>query len=256
MMRVLGTIVTAVFVAPCVGQRLRSQSARGSNCSELQVAQDFNITEYLRASWYIQKQQVNGYQPEERLYCVVATYNETFRGKKSRVPFFFGTVVTVFNDCNVGGKNAQVSNNYTAPDFKRGFSSPLCARQRDPKEPAKLSVAPCLLPNFLAGDYWIVEAGPRPNDYQWAIIMAGQPTVEFEDGCTTPDTCSGPAQTGCGFWLVTRDPQPAQAVVEDLESKARAKGLSTRLLKAIDHDGCKYDGYAIKPNMNLDAFIS
>jgi hypothetical protein len=33
-------------------------------CAPLSVQHDFNVTEYLRSSWYVQKQQKNGYQPE------------------------------------------------------------------------------------------------------------------------------------------------------------------------------------------------
>jgi hypothetical protein len=215
-------------------------------CADVETQSDFNLTEYVRASWYIQKQQVNGYQSEDRLNCVVATYNETYHGTPSSVPFFGGTVLTVFNDCNVGEKNGPVSNNYTSPDFKRSFASPLCARQTSIEHPERLEVAPCLLPNFFAGNYWVLHAGPSPDNYEYAAVIAGQPTVEKEDGCTTPDTCSGPAQTGCGLWLFTREPVPDVSKVALLEDVLHTKGVSTQLLKEIDHTDCTYEGFVIK----------
>ena len=39
-----------------------------------------NLTEYTRASWFIQQQQITGYQSLDDLFCVAATYN--LEGKK------------------------------------------------------------------------------------------------------------------------------------------------------------------------------
>jgi hypothetical protein len=217
-------------------------------CPTLQVKSGFNLTEWIRASWYMHRQQVNGYQPADQLYCVVATYNESFRGTPKKVPLFSGKVITVYNNCNKGKTNGPVSHNATDPNFKGGFGDPLCARDKYPAEPAKIVVAPCPLPNFLAGNYWVVEAGPAPDNYEYGIIIAGQPTVQNSDGCTTPSTCSGPSQTGCGLWVVTRSPavHPEQAsMLEDLLHK---KGISTQDLITVDHTGCKYEGYFIKEN--------
>lgn len=217
-------------------------------CQPLSVQSDFNVTEWLRASWYVQKQQKNGYQKPSSLNCVVATYNETYRGTQPYVPGFRGQAFTVYNDCREGGKDGPVCNNFTSPDFKPSFAIPLCGRVTNKAEPAKLSVAPCLLPNFLAGNYWVAAAGPRPDDYQYAIVLAGQPTVERSDGCTTPDTCSNPAQFSCGLWFFTRQPIPEPSVMDTLSKTAREKGISTELLVTVDHADCRYDGYEIKAN--------
>ena len=53
----------------------------------------FNLTEWVRKTWFIQEQQVVDYQPTSSFFCVAATYN--LEGKK--VPFFDGTVATVYN---------------------------------------------------------------------------------------------------------------------------------------------------------------
>ena len=46
-----------------------------------------------------------------------------------------------------------------APKGSLNASDPLCAREEDPAVPAQLSVAPCFLPNGLAGPYWVLAVG-------------------------------------------------------------------------------------------------
>jgi len=232
----------AVYIV--CGAALLNALAADSACPPLEVQQDFNAEEYVRASWYVQKQQVNGFQPMEALSCVATTYNETFRGQtKSSSSGFLA-----FNDCKVGGKNKEAQYNFEDVNFKQQFSNPLCVRVPDYNEPSKLTVAPCLFSDVFAGDYWVAAAGPSPDKYQWAIVTAGQPTIQMDDGCTTPTTCSGPARTGCGLWFFTRQPVPSVGVMEQLEEAARQKGLSFQNLVTINHQGCDYDGYAIKPD--------
>eukprot|EP00933_Yihiella_yeosuensis_P050304 TRINITY_DN48079_c0_g1_i1.p1 TRINITY_DN48079_c0_g1~~TRINITY_DN48079_c0_g1_i1.p1 ORF type:complete len:250 (-),score=61.51 TRINITY_DN48079_c0_g1_i1:271-1020(-) len=223
-------------------------SALGADaaCKQLEVQQNFNVSEFIRATWYVQYQQKNGYQQPDSLNCVAATYNETYHGKKKWVPFFKGEVITVFNDCRL--KDGTVCNDFTNPDFKPSFAIPLCARITNPAEPAKLYVAPCLLPNFLSGDYWVAAAGPTPDNYQYAVIVAGQPTVELSDGCTTPDSCTNPSQWNCGLWVFTRDPNPDFKYIAALKDIVNEKGLSTQKLIRVDHEKCDYSGYEIKAN--------
>ena len=62
---------------------------------------NFNTTEYIRQSWYIQQQQITGYQPNNTLYCVAQTLNTTYR----TVPFFNGSVLSVYNYGNINSVN-------------------------------------------------------------------------------------------------------------------------------------------------------
>lgn len=234
------SILLALWMVSCA-------SVTEAKCAPLTVQEDFNISEYLRATWYVQKQQKNGYQPVSSLNCVTATYNETYHGEPGKVPFFHGEVFTVYNDCRLDNKNGDVCNAFTSPDFKPSFAIPLCGRVPDKASPAKITVAPCKLPNILSGDYWVAAAGPQPDNYQYAIVVAGQPSVEKSDGCTTPDTCWNPAQFSCGLWFFTRDPVPDSTVMAALMDAAKGKHISTKLLKTVDHTGCKYDGYVLKP---------
>ena len=215
-------------------------------CAPLSVQSDFNLTEYLRASWYIQRQQQNGYQPPSHLYCVVATYNETYHGKPAKVPLFRGQTFTVYNDCRNGSRAGPVCNNFTSPHFKPSFAVPLCGRVPKAEQPAKITVAPCALPNLLSGDYWVAAVGPTPSHYEWALVIAGQPTVQLSDGCTTPDTCTSPGDFRCGLWMFTRSSEPSPSVMASLMKAANEKGISTQRLLPINHTGCSYEGFEIK----------
>ena len=68
-----------------------------NNCSQvmLQTNPPVNLTEYMRASWYIQQQQVNGYQKIEDLYCVTADYKLNY---SKNVPFYKNQVILIM-DC-------------------------------------------------------------------------------------------------------------------------------------------------------------
>ena len=176
------------------------------------LGSSFNLTEYTRATWYIQKQQVTGYQNLSELFCVAATY--ALEGKT--VPLSNDTVATVYNYGNEGRVNG--------PNQNAGNTT-LCARAVDSDDPSKLAVAPCFLPNSLAGPCTPARLEPQPSacrrlsvspagtdwvvavgidqvrvaeglgpEYTWAVVIAGQPTIQLDDGCTTTETGAAPAQ--------------------------------------------------------------
>ena len=194
--------------------------------------QGFNTTEYLRSTWYIQQQQVTGYQPRETLFCVAQTLNESNRS----VPFFDGPVIDVYNYGRIGGVNGTLENpdNYT-----------LCARQPNSSNPAEIINAPCFLPNILAGPYWVLAAGPSSNNYSWAIVSGGPPTVRYSDGnCSTKLT----GTNGAGLWLFTREPfgEIADIFVSKMRVILRNIGYTTSLLINVTQRGCNYSEAFIK----------
>ena len=140
-----------------------------SSCPIIHPTIDFNTTEYLRATWYIQQQQITGYQPKNALYCVAQTLDFT----NKTVPFFDGNVISVFNYGNLNQVNGEQEN---AKNFT------LCARQSNTSDPARILNAPCFLPNILAGPYWVLGAGPQSDNYTWAIVSGGAPNVKYPDG--------------------------------------------------------------------------
>jgi len=206
---------------------------RGGNdeddCPEVSVQENFNVTEYTRKSWFVQKQQVNGYQPLNSLYCVSATYNI---GDET-VPFFTGTVIAVDNYANRDEVNGGNQN---------GNGQILCARLTDRDVPAKLLVAPCFLPNSLAGDYWVVAAGPSSNNYEWAIISGGQPEEKYDDGCTTKES----GINGSGFWFFTREQVASDETLQQMDDIAKEKGFTLSRLQPVAQEGCEYNGASLK----------
>merc|ERR1712137_988132 len=88
----------------------------------------------------------------------------------------------------------------------------------------------------------------RPDHYEWAIVTAGQPTVEKSDGCTIPDSCSNPAQFSCGLWFFSRKPVADKEMMEQMMAAAKKKGISTQALITVDQSDCDYSGYVIKSN--------
>ena len=203
-----------------------------NTCPTIEPMMGFNTTEYLRSTWYVQQQQITGYQPREALYCVAQTLNESNRS----VPFFNGPVIDVYNYGRVGGVNGTFENmdNFT-----------LCARQANSSNPAEILNAPCFLPNILAGPYWVLAAGPSSNNYSWAIVSGGQPTVRYSDGnCSTKLT----GTNGAGLWLFTRNPFGGYAFdsVRLMRSILVEKGITTSHLLNVTQRGCNYSEAFIK----------
>ena len=204
-----------------------------SNCTPVSLQTDppVNLTEYMRASWYIQQQQLTGYQRLRDLYCVTATYN---RDQRSKVPFFHGQVISVYNYANRDGINGPNENNN---------QTVLCARVANASSPEKLLVGPCFLPNIFGGPYYILAAGPQPELYEWAIVIGGQPTVNMGNNtCTTSED----KINNSGLWLLSRTPQLAEEKIEMMKEILLQRNVSTQLLKPVVQEGCQYEGAFLK----------
>lgn len=111
----------------------------------------------------------------------------------------------------------------------------LCAVVADADMPAKLKVGPCFLPSLFYGPYWVVAAGPEPDNYEWAIVSGGQPTHDTGKGCTT-----GSGVNNSGFWYFTRSPVVNSTLISMLERIAVGKGFDTSVLNDVEQKGCKY----------------
>jgi hypothetical protein len=201
-------------------------------CPQIEPMTKFNTTEYIRSSWFIQQQQVTGYQPPEALNCVAQTINTT----NHTVPFYNGTVLSVYNYGRVGGVNGTQENG-------RNFT--LCARQVNESTPARLLNAPCFLPNIFAGPYWVLAAGPQSANYSWAIVSGGSPNIRYPDGnCST----SLNGTNGSGLWLFTRDRYGniADKYVEQMRSWLIGHGVTVSQLMNVSQTGCNYNGSYLK----------
>ena len=200
-----------------------------NSCPDVQPMERFNTSEYIRSTWYIQQQQITGYQPENALYCVAQTLNET----NTHVPFFNGSVLSVYNYGRVGGVNGTLEN-------RNNFT--LCARQVNESDPARIVNAPCFFPNILAGPYWVIAAGPQSDFYEWAIVSGGAPNVRYPDG-----NCSTRLEgtNGSGLWLFTRSQNGTQ-YVPIMRNVLLNLGYTTSQLLNVTQQGCNYTGAFIK----------
>eukprot|EP00729_Bicosta_minor_P020758 gene20758-9185_t len=111
-----------------------SAAALSTSCRPVGPIETLNTTEYLRASWYIQQQQITGYQQKDVLYCVAQTFDLT---TKLKVPFYSGTTIAVYN----------YAENSTGFPVNLPNQTVLCARQTKTSDPARLINAPCFIPN-------------------------------------------------------------------------------------------------------------
>lgn len=202
-------------------------------CPEVETvgSAQFDLTEWVRKTWYIQAQQVTGYQPKSALHCVAATYN--LEGKS--VPFFGGSVASVYNYANlekVNGANQNPENTI------------LCARSNDDDDTSRLAVAPCFLPNLFAGPYWVLAIGKESNSdaYSWAIVIGGQPTERYADGCTTKE--SGINESG--LWLFSRAPVASEETMAAMYQALKDRGIARSRLVPVPQEGCEYEGAFIK----------
>ena len=197
--------------------------ANGQNCPLVNTQTNFNLTEYVRDRWYIQQQQITTYLPLEENYCVTAKYNISDR----KILGYKGVVLNVYNYANLNKVNGEEANKH---------NQVLCARVPNKTNPSKLLVAPCFLPNVFAGDYWVVAAGPTSDNYEWAIVSGGQPTVQYKDGCTTKTTGSN----GAGFWYFSRVPSASHSVIKKLNKIAKSKGYTLSQLHNVTQANCSY----------------
>jgi hypothetical protein len=211
-----------------------SKFSNNSNpsCPLVSPMSNFNTTEYIRTSWYIQQQQVTTYQPNNTFFCVMQTLNSSSR----TVPFFNGPVLDVYNYGNFDSVNGEQQNtmNFT-----------LCARQFNQSMTSELLNAPCLLPNYFAGPYWVLAAGPTSSNYSWAIISGGPPTVRYPDGnCSTSEE----GVNGSGLWLFTRERfgDNVDFYIHQMRNMLLNMGYTVSRLLNVSQVGCNYTGTYVK----------
>ena len=207
-------------------------ASAASACSKVTTvgSANFNLTEWVRKTWFIQEQQLVVYQPLSSFYCVAATYNL----EGATVPFFGGTVATVYNYANSHEVNGPLQN---------ADNMTLCARVVDKHDTSKLAVAPCFLPNILAGPYWVLGIGKsKAGEYEWAVVIGGEPTVEYADGCTTRED----KQNNAGLWLFTRNRVATKEQLDAMHRLLKAQGVATSRLHPVAQEGCTYHDAVLK----------
>lgn len=187
-----------------------SATGQDLDCKEVETVENFNLTQYASAPWYIHEQAVTQYSPLEQNFCTSAEY--TIRDSKS----FWGYTVDVQN---------------TAQDSMGGiFGGPLCAFQQD-ESPSKLAVAPCWLPKVAAGPYWVVAYDESEG---YALISGGQPEIKGENGgCRT-----GTGTNNAGLWIFSRSQERDEELVEKVRGIAETAGFDLSVLNKVVQDEC------------------
>jgi len=180
--------------------------------ADFSTVQNFDLNSYVAGRWYIQEQAAVKYLPESENYCVYADY--------SLGHHFWGYEVTVHNHAE------DVAESHAAHDSGKF----LCAKVVD-EASGKLEVAPCFLPAFFAGPYWVVDYDESAG---YALISGGAPTHETAGGCST-----GTGTNNAGFWIFTRQQTRNETLVTEVRDIAKAKGFDLSVLNVVQQPaGC------------------
>mmetsp|Transcript_2760 Transcript_2760/g.3440 ORF Transcript_2760/g.3440 Transcript_2760/m.3440 type:complete len:356 (-) Transcript_2760:316-1383(-) len=188
-----------------------TEKVSASECSPISTQEGFDLDSYISQKWYIQQQMEVSYLPSSQNYCVSAQYSK--RSNKG----IFGYTIDVHNKAYEADKKTihQVS---------------ICAAEDKTADPAKLHVAPCFLPQFAAGPYWIVAFDDKEG---YALVSGGQPTKEGAEGCRT-----GTGVNNAGLWILTRQQTRDEAIVKKVRAIAKEKGFDISVLNDVDQTGC------------------
>jgi apolipoprotein D and lipocalin family protein len=188
---------------------------------------NFSVSDYVSAPWYIQMQSEVSYLPKERFFCVRANYTET-------------------DDFGPPAQAELLVDNYAREGSISGPESDeflLRASIVDLTEPSKLLVGPPQLPVPFRGPYWVVAISEQP--YEWAIVSGGPPTSQGSDGCLTPGLGFNPNGNGEGVFLLTREPVAPNSTVDMLVEKTEALGFDTSVLLPVQQEGCCGERYGV-----------
>uniref|UniRef100_A0A7S3Z387 Lipocalin/cytosolic fatty-acid binding domain-containing protein n=1 Tax=Lotharella globosa TaxID=91324 RepID=A0A7S3Z387_9EUKA len=179
-------------------------------CKKVEVQQDFDLEKYIAQKWYIQQQQEVSYLPASQNYCVSAQYTA--------------------KSASIFGYTISVNNKAFEQDKSTKHEASICAAVADKNDPAKLEVAPCFLPKFAAGPYWVVAFNDEEG---WALISGGQPTIQGTNGCK-----NGSGVNGSGLWIFTRQQARDDAIVQKVRNLAVDKGFDITVLNDVDQTNC------------------
>jgi len=122
--------------------------------------------------------------------------------------------------------------NYAEDVDGNQFGGPLCAAQNR-REKGKLSVAPCAVPRWFAGPYWIVAYDEAEG---YALISGGQPTIREEGGCRT-----GEGINNSGLWIFLRSKERDEDTIQKVRQIAKDQGFDLSVLNDVVQENCAYE---------------
>lgn len=239
------TATAPAVVAPSTRSLAFSSSPPTLSCLPVTTVENFDVEQYASAPWYVQQQAENAYIPLDQNRCVTAQYSlrhddELNWWERS----WWGYTVDVFNYAETSASSDSSS---SSSSFDSTGGS-LCA-DYDEDTQSQLRVAPCFLPQVFAGPYWVVAYNETGGDGGYALVSGGPPTIiaegESDCGASGTEHCckTGEGINRSGLWLLTRQKNPSEALVEKIRGIARQKGFSTSVLFDVIHDeNCKVPG--------------
>jgi hypothetical protein len=74
--------------------------------------------------------------------------------------------------------------------------------------------------------------------YDWAVVIGGEPTESYADGCTTKET----GINGSGLWLFSRTQVAPAAQLDAMHQLLADAGVARSRLHTVAQDGCAYAG--------------
>lgn len=176
-------------------------------------AAPFNTTKYL-GRWYAQEQMEIAYLPLEWNYCTATRYD-----------LIEEDLVAVFNEARVGSVDGTPQ------------GAELRAAIPDLSDPSKLAVGPIGVPTFLYGPYWVLAVGGGDAEqYGWAVISGGPPTVQSNGACRTRSR----TVNNSGLWLFHREALAPAEDIAVLREIAQGLGFDIAVLNPVEHRGCNY----------------
>jgi lipocalin len=182
-----------------------------------ETVKGFDLDSFISKRWFAQQQMAVSYLPKSQNRCVSADYTK-------REPGFFGYDLQVHNHAE----------DVAVPHKVHDSGKTLCAKVVDASR-GKLEVAPCFLPSFLAGPYWVMDYSEEEG---YALISGGAPTTSAPGGCRT-----GSGVNGAGLWIFTRRQQRDQPLVDKVRDIASQKGFDLSVLNDVDQT-CNTDATA------------
>ena len=182
--------------------------------TDFESIQDFDLDGFISKRWYVQQQMEVKYLPKSENRCVYAEYK--LQEKKT----FWRYDVAVHN----------YAEGVQPPHTPYDSGSKLCAKLVD-KTRGQLEVAPCFLPSFLAGPYWVLDYDEAAG---YALISGGPPKIATDAGCKT-----GSSTNNAGLWIFTRKQTRDDALVEKVRTIAAKKGFDLSVLNDVDQSDCE-----------------
>lgn len=227
-------IIIAIAVTFSAVATAQTITAAPAPCLPVNTVTNFNVTAYASAPWYVQQQATNAYTPLESNRCVTAQYTVRDESQLSWwEKSLWGYTIDVFNYA----ETTETDNSGS----RSSSGGSLCA-DYDETTPSKLTVAPCWLPQWIGGPYWVVSYR-EGQDNGYALVSGGTPgflVAGEETGCGVrgADPCckTGEGINRSGLWILTRQRNPPEVLVAEVRGVASRLGFSTSVLFNVTHD--------------------